>query len=188
LNKKSDDYVRPKLGDAEWIFGDQRCKLCEEAIKEEGPAVADFIAVSRGEMEYKHGFIDFNEVSVRLAEFLNSTLYDHEKLFEHPIKVVYVCGLDHFNKCPYVAQLAREENMACAVIHRLGAREERIQTLKEPSSNVYYITFKDEGEPLVDVSSTAIRRYYRSGNNLDPDQSSYLCVADYYREKFSENQ
>jgi hypothetical protein len=174
------------LGASELITDEERCKLCQAAIKEQG--LEELIAVSKGEIEYEHGFVDFNEVSVRLAEFLNLALRDHEILSNHPLQVVYVCGLDHFNKCPYVEQLASEKNMACAIIYRPDASEHRIKTLPKSLSNFYYIKSETEGETLCDVSSTALRQYYRSGNNIDVHQSSFSCVADYYKAKYSTKQ
>ncbi len=174
------------MGEPDWISAEDRCKLCEEAIKSENSD--DFFAVSRGECECKGGFVDFDEVSKNLAEFLNSTLCGPDKLLDHPLKVVYVCGLDHFNKCPYVEQLAHAKNMACAVIYRLGANDDHIKISEEKSSNIYYITLEDERKngTLVDINSTAIRKHYRTPNNPDPDTISYPCVIDYYKEKFKD--
>ncbi len=182
--KKSDSYVRDKLGHSDWISAKKRCELCEEAIKYE--KLEDFIAVSRGEIECKT-FFDFDEVSENLAKFLNSELCGPDKLLENPLKAVYVCGLDHFNKCPYVARLAKRENMACAVIYRLGASDDYIKTFDVESSNIYYITLENEREKLIDISSTAIRKLHQTPTNTDPDNLSYPCVKKYYEEKCSKN-
>ncbi len=170
------------MGSSDWIPGEERCELCEEAIKSEG--LEDFISVSKGEVEY-NGFVDFDEVSENLAKFLNSKLCGPGKLLENPLKVVYVCGLDHFNKCPYVARLSNEPNMACAVIYRLGAFDDHIKTLEKKSPNIYYITLENDRETLIDISSTAIRKQYRTSINIDSDTLSYPCVMKYYQKKFS---
>jgi len=177
-------YVRGKLGNSDWISAEDRCKLCEEAIKDEN--LEDFISVSKGEIEY-NTFLDFDEVSENLAKFLNSELCGSDKLLENPLKVVYVCGLDHFNKCPHVAQLAKRKNMACAVIYRLDASDNYIKTFDEKSSNIYYITLENERDKLIDISSTVIRQRYRTQLNTDSDNLSYPCVMKYYNDKLSSN-
>lgn len=179
--KKSDSYVRSKLGASDWIPGDDRSELCEKVIKAE--SLTSFISVAKGELQYK-GFADFDEVTIQLAEFLNSELYGSDKKLKHPLKVVYVCGLDHFNKCSHVEYLARAKDVACAVIYRLGASDRRIKALEEQSSNIYYITLEDERETLVDISSTAIRQQYRNPTNANVDELTYQCVAEYLQNKY----
>ncbi len=174
-------YVHDKLGDRDWIPAEERAKLCEEAIESEN--LLDLVSVSKGEFQYD-GFVDFDTVSENLAEFLNSTLCGPNKLLEYPLKVVYVCGLDHFNKCSYVVRLAKQKNMACAIIYRPGAIEDHIKAVQDRLSNVYYITLENDRETLTDISSTAIRKQYQTSNNIDFDELSYPCVTTYYKKKF----
>jgi hypothetical protein len=127
----------------------------------------------------------FDEVGENLAHFLDLRLCERHKLLKHPLKVVYICGLDHFNKCPYVAGLSNEPKMAFAVIYRLGAFDDHIKTLEKTSPNIYYTTFENDRETLIDISSTAIRKQYRTSINIDSDTLSYPCVMKYYQKKFS---
>jgi nicotinic acid mononucleotide adenylyltransferase len=172
------------LGDTDWISGEDRCKLCKLAIAEE--KLTDFISVAKGEVQSTSGFVDFPEVTITLAEFLNEKLYGTDKLLHHSLKVVYVCGLDHFNKCPSVAWLAKKENIACAVIYRRGAPDARIKKLEEESSNIYYITLEAERDTLVDISSTAIRERYRNPNAEDSNDLTYSFVHDFLQKKYCE--
>ena len=179
--KTSDSYVRSKLGVSDWIPADNRSKLCEEAIEHE--KLASLVSVAKGEFQHRT-FVDFDEVTMQLAEFLNSELCGPDKLLKHPLKVVYICGLDHFNKCSHVEQLSREKNIACVVIYRLGARDNHIKTLIDKSSNIYYIPLEDEREKLVDISSTAIRQQYRNPTNTNVDETIYPAVAKYLQDKY----
>ncbi len=179
--KKSDSYVRHKLGDSDWIPAHKRSELCEKVIESEN--LGSLVSVAKGEFQQSR-FCDFDEVTIELAEFLNSELYGDSKVLKHPLKIVYICGLDHFNKCHHVQQLTREKNIACAVIYRLGAPDNYIKSLPEKSSNIYYITLEDEREKLVDISSTAIRQQYRDSTNTNVDESTYPAVIEYLQNKY----
>lgn len=137
--------------------------LCENAIEEEG--INDWLAVSRGESEWS-SFVDFDEVTRYFADFLNQK-------FPSALKVMYVCGLDHFNRCPYVAQLAEAKNIGCAVIYRPGSDEQRIR----PKSNIYYLPLSDQRQELVDISSTMIR----TGDMQNLEDLTYRCVIEYLK-------
>lgn len=167
------------MGAKDYISSEQRCRLCEDAIREE--KLEHFITVSRGECEWPSGFVDFDEVTRQLAEFLNSPKTDDQLSSIQPITVVYVCGLDHFNKCSYVADLAREENIACAIIYRQGASDQYIRNLPQRSQNIFYISLDENRSTLVDISSTAIREHHRNRNYAELDRLSYPSVSQYYR-------
>ncbi|CAF4529479.1 unnamed protein product [Rotaria sp. Silwood1] len=183
LSPTHDSYVRNKLGQFDWISAEDRCKLCKEVILSDEDTKS-WISVSKGESEFNE-FVDFDDVSKNLAEFLNFELCESEKLLNHPLKVVYVCGLDHFNKCPYVEKLATEKNIACAVTYRLGASDHRIKALEEKSPNIYYITLDEEREKLVDISSTAIRQQCYNSAKTDLIQLTYPCVIKFLEDKYS---
>ncbi|CAF1220355.1 unnamed protein product [Didymodactylos carnosus] len=144
LSPTNDSYVHSKLGDSAWIPAKDRCQLCEEAIEyHAGPEISSWVTISRGESEWCDGFIDFGPVSESLRDFLNGTLVDEENLLKYPLRVVYVCGLDHFNKCPEVENITKQRNMACAVVYRVGYEEQRIQRSVK-SSGVIYIPLTEE--------------------------------------------
>lgn len=164
----SDSYVKGKLGKAT-IPGHHRCDLCELAIEEHESTTKSehWLSVSRAESEYYDGFIDFPEVTTTLSQFLNSVLFGAGKLLKYPLYVIYVCGLDHFNKCPDVLHLARNKFIKCAVVYRKGCDERRIRTLDE-SSNIIYVPLDNQRKELTDVSSTEIRaRLKDSKDNLN---------------------
>ena len=155
-------------------------ELCEKAIKEEEQT--DFIVVSRGELDYGH-FVDFDSVSMKLSEYLNKKL-------EQPITVVYVCGLDHFNKCSYVEQLAKEKNMACAIIYRLCSNDEKIKSIERKlPEKIYYLTLTDEiqSDKLIDLSSTEIRNLFATSTTDEQyEKTIYKCVLEFYKNKHSQ--
>ncbi|CAF2412518.1 unnamed protein product [Rotaria sp. Silwood2] len=182
LSPTHDSYVRDKLGRSDWITAADRCKLCEDVIGSD-ENIKSWISVAKGECN-SNEFVDFDEVTLNLADFLNSELYESEKLLKHPLKVVYVCGLDHFNKCPYVRQLATKENVACAVLYRPGASDSLIKSLETKSPNLYYIALDDERETLVNISSTVIRQHYNSAK-IDLTQFTYPCVIQFLEDKYN---
>ncbi|CAF2076811.1 unnamed protein product [Rotaria magnacalcarata] len=183
LSPTHDSYVRSKLDNTHFISAKERIELCEEAIKSDGDA-KDWISVAKGESQF-NDFVDFDKVSIRLAQFLNNKLHRPEKFLAHPLKVVYVCGLDHFNKCSYVARLAKVENMACAVIYRCGVDDYFIRRFHDIPT-LYYIPSENEHEQLVDISSTAIRETFMHHTNVDLTEFTYPCVIDFLRKMYRE--
>ena len=122
----SDSYVHSKLDNSAWIPAEVRCILCQDAIDYEGLEVSSWVTVSTGECQWPDGFVDFDPVAEKLCAFLNDTLVIREKLLTYPWRLVYVCGLDHFNKCSYLEAMAKQDNMACAVVYRSSYDEEQI--------------------------------------------------------------
>jgi len=177
----SDDHVLHKLGKSAWIPGDIRCQLCQDAIHEEGIQASSWISVSRGECQFNDGFMNFDFITENLRDFLNSILVGSDKLFKYPLTVVYVCGLDHFNKCSRVISLSREEHICCAIVYRTGYDEKRILNPGK-SSNMIYVPLADERHNLIDVSSTRIRQCFENSNN-DAKQITYSSVVKYMTEK-----
>ncbi len=181
----SDSYVRSKLGDRDWIPAKDRCQLCEGAIEYVGPEVSSWISVSRGESEWADGFVDFPLVAENFRDFLNSTLVEQENILKYPLRVVYVCGLDHFNKCSYVENMAKQNNMTCAVVFRVGYEEQQIsRSVKK--SGIIYIPLSEERTKLTDVSSTQIRQYFQSptASNTNVEKNIYPNVREYMSRKY----
>ncbi len=176
----SDSYVRGKLGKAT-IPGRDRCDLCELAIREHEreTETSHWLSVSRAESEYRHGFVDFGPTTQALRQYLNSALLVSYQFLKNPLYVIYVCGLDHFNKCPDVRRLAREKYIKCAVVYRKECDERHVSKFDE-SSNIIYIPLDDERKNLIDISSTEIRRRWRKSSN-DITQFTYASVVDRLR-------
>ena len=164
----------------DYIDSDKRYELCREAIKEEG--VQGFISVSKAEIGCSRGFVDFDEVTISLEKFLNSSQTAPQLQEIQPIKVVYVCGLDHFNKCPHVGYLAKQKNIGCAVIYRHGASDQYIQQSRPSSAPIYYIPLDENQSHFDDISSTAIRKYHQTRNYTQLEQLTYPSVIKYYQD------
>ncbi|CAF1374088.1 unnamed protein product [Adineta ricciae] len=184
ISPTHDSYVHSKLDDSAWIPAKDRCRLCEEAIEYEGSKVSSWIAVSRGESEWYDGFVDFSPVTENLRDFLNTTLVGQNNLLRYPLRVIYVCGLDHYNKCTYVERMVQQNNMSCAIVYRRGCDEQQInRSLK--TTNVIYVSLSKERTKLTDVSSTQIREYFQNptANNTNIERNIYPSVRDYMRRK-----
>ena len=166
----SDEYVRGKLGKAT-IPGRDRCDLCELAIKdhESETHTRSWLNVSRAECEYRHGFVDFSPTTKALCQYLNSLLLVSCRYLRKPLYVIYVCGLDHFNKCSDVRRLAQEKYIKCAVIYRKNNDEQKISKL-DSASNIIYVPLKNERSNILDISSTEIRHCWEK----KPDQLTQL--------------
>ena len=168
-----------------WIPATDRCQLCEDVIKNEGSELSSWIGVSRGASEWTGGFVNFGAVAGYFRDFLNSTLVEQQNFLTYPLRVVYVCGLDHFNKRPYLARMAKYDNMASAVVYRLGYEEQLIRRAVE-TSGVIYIPLVKERAKLPNVSSMQIRRYFENptGNHGHIEQSIYPHIREYMTKKY----
>ena len=160
----SDSYVRGKLRE-EAILGHERCDLCACAIEEDQHSRGEkrWLSVSRAETECRRGFVDFPAVTRALLVFLNSILFEREKVLKHPLHVIYVCGLDHFNKCAAIEALASYNYIMCAVVYRKGYDEKHIRRVNA-LSKIIYVPLENERRQLQDISSTEIRTRLRNAN------------------------
>ena len=177
--------MHSKLGESEWIPAIDRYELCEDAIRYQGSEVSSWISVSRGESEWSGGFVDFGPVTENLRDFLNTTVTGQGNLLQYPLRVVYVCGLDHFNKCSNVERMAKQHNIACVIVYRVGQNEDNvIRSIK--TSGVIYIPLSNERSKLADVSSTQIRQYFQnpSANTTNIEQNIYPKVRKYMSKKY----
>lgn len=179
-SKFSDDYVNNKLGSHHWIKAEDRSLLCEEVIREEHES--HWLFVTRGEQNYRH-FVDFPDVIMDLSKFLNEELYKND-LKNSNLTVVYVCGLDHFNRCRYVENLSCEKNVACLIIYRSNEPEDRINAAVKSKKNLFYISRSELRNPTEDISSTKIRES-RDG---DLTRLTYPCVISFLKAKYQTNQ
>ncbi|CAF1278896.1 unnamed protein product [Rotaria sordida] len=176
ISPTHDSYVHKKLGDPAWIPAKDRCRLAERAMEYEDSEASSWISISRGESE-ADGFVDFPDVTKNFRNFLNNTLVDQENILQYPLRVVYVCGLDHYNKCSDVERMAKQNNMASAVIFRIGNDDKQISH-SVGTSGAMYIPLSKERAQLPDVSSTLIREYFRTAFHLLSRSSAaaYSCT------------
>ncbi|CAF3364423.1 unnamed protein product [Rotaria socialis] len=183
ISPTHDLYVHSKLGDSAWIPADDHCRLCDQVIQNyEGAEVSSWITVARGESEWSAGFVDFPPVRENLRDFLNNTLVTQEKLLKYPLRVVYACSLDHFNRCPEIKRLTESTNMACAVVYRVGEDEEQIfEATRSP--NIIYVPLLDQRHTLSNLSSTQIRKYFQNPNSAT-EPFIYPNVYEYMSRRF----
>jgi len=159
-----DKYVQDKLGKTNLIPSIDRCKLCEEAIKNEGEAYSSWITVSDGESQWSPNFVNFDVVTENLRDFLNNSLWKRDNFLKHPLTVVYVCGLDHYNKCQEIDILVKQNHVAVGVIHRLNQDERNVQRFNQ-LPNAFYIPLINNRNKNQDLSSTQIRNHYQNFKN-----------------------
>ncbi|CAF3847284.1 unnamed protein product [Rotaria magnacalcarata] len=185
ISPTHDSYVHGKLGDSAWIPARDRCQLCDGAIEEQGSDVSSWVSVSRGESEWSDGFVDFGPVTENLRDFLNDALVDQQKILRYPLCVVYICGLDHFNKCSYVERMAKQDNMSCAIVYRVGCDEQQISRSVKKSGCIYIPLVKERNK-LTDVSSTLIRQYFQKSvsNTSNIERFIYPNVRRYMSKKY----
>ncbi|CAF1021224.1 unnamed protein product [Didymodactylos carnosus] len=173
LSPTQDSYVKEKLR-SNHIPSEHRIRMCEEAIKEAN--VQDWICVDKAECKAT-GFVDFPGVCIQLRRYINDIVVYSQGLVTRPIRLIYVCGLDHFNKCSDVLLLARNE-YGVAVIYRPGYEENKIQTVVNP--NIFYVPINDENKKsLTDVSSSLIRQKLQNGESCD--SLTYKSVLEYLK-------
>ncbi|CAF1380574.1 unnamed protein product [Didymodactylos carnosus] len=166
ISPTHDEYVHSKLRDPAWIPARDRCQLCEEAIDDvtinhQEQKLPSWVSVTRGESEWADGFVDFAPVTENFRDFLNDTLVEQEKVLKYRLSVIYVCGLDHFNKCSDVRKMAELDNIIPAVVFRSGNDEQMISRSCK-SSRVIYIPLTKQREKSLDVSSTQIREHFQN--------------------------
>ncbi|CAF0842876.1 unnamed protein product [Didymodactylos carnosus] len=170
ISPTHDEYVYLKLRD-DWITGECRIAMCEKAIEEAGQQ--SWLSVDKAECMAKE-FVDLSIVSSSLQKFINDKL----KL-STPIRVIYVCGLDLFNRCGGLRSL-RYSKMGVAVVYRPGEQETIVKQAVIKDSNIFYVPIKDEIKwTLEDVSSTLIRKTLK--NNQSCEHLTYTSVIDYLR-------
>ncbi|CAF1150871.1 unnamed protein product [Didymodactylos carnosus] len=170
ISPTHDEYVRGKLQN-EFISSKHRIEMCEKAIEESGQE--SWLSVDRAEC-MASGFIDFERVSCSLYHFINDKL----KL-PKSVRVIYVSGLDLFNRCNGI-DLLRNLKMGVAVVYRPEQRETLIKQLAILDKNVFYVPIDDETKKtLVDISSTLIRKNFNS--NEECEHLTYTSVLNYLR-------
>ncbi|CAF5050750.1 unnamed protein product, partial [Rotaria sp. Silwood1] len=111
-------------------------------------------------------FIDLASVTYSLQMFINQTLN-----LPKPVRVIYVAGLDLFNRCRGMTSLRRSPLGGVAVVYRPGQDDRFItSTHVQDGSNVFYVCANDDdmdtsGSESDDISSTLIRERYKNNQN-----------------------
>ena len=184
--------MHAKLLDPAWIPAGDRCKLCQGAIDDatmNDPMgkLPSWVSVSTGESEWAGGFVDFAPVAESFRDFLNYTLVEQERILKHRLSIVYVCGLDHFNKCSDVRKMAELDNIIPAIVFRNGNDEQMITSVCK-SPKIIYVPLTRDRKKMIDVSSTQIRQYFQkpSASNRNIEKYIYPNVHEYMTRKYNQ--
>ena len=109
-----------------------------------------------------------------LQQFLNEKFR-----LDKPIRVIYVAGLDLFNRCHGMNGLREKDIGGVAVVYRIGQDSSLIQSiLQENPSKLYFIPSSDvDSDQSIDISSTLIRTNLQT--NQDCSHLTYPSVLQY---------
>jgi len=113
-------------------------------------------------------------VTLNLQNFLNQKI----KL-EKPIRVIYVAGLDLFNRCHGMRSLRQPYMGGVAVVYRYGQNKSLIKSIIDQNpSKVYFVSLDDNDQnQSYDISSTLIRKKLQT--NEDCSHLTYKSVLEY---------
>ena len=170
ISPSADCYVRYKR--KPFIPFVNRCEMIEESISDfeklnnDKSGLKIFLNTWEGNHDY---FIDFPEVIIEIQNRLN-------KIFkEAKIKLVYVCGMDHYIKCHY--------SFSKNVIAVDRKPYQSIKVKEEPKKLILFA--KDENaEPY---SSTAIKEAFENGELEKIKESTFPSTYNKIIEFFIEN-
>lgn len=131
----------------------------------------DYLPIFLHEWEGSHSkFIDFPDVIYNIQCQLN------DKVGKNIIKVIYVCGMDHYLHCIY----AFNENVI-AIDRKPFVNKYHHQSI--PKRLIFLI--KDENSQP--YSSTSIKEYYKQGNKDKVKEITYPKVADMIFDFYKDN-
>ena len=156
ISPSADCYVKHKKPPT--IPFDLRCKMINLAIKENSEENKEdnfkiFLHPWEGSHNY---FIDFPEVTCEIQK----------RLSKYHIRLVYVCGMDHFIKCRY------SFNKNVIAVDRQPFQNKRYSDI--PKNFIYLIQDKN----CKSYSSTAIREYFHNGDLENIKKVTFSGVAD----------
>ena len=192
LSPSHDSYVRSKLGDHDCIGTEDRLNMCQLSIDaQKGQDVGDtklgsnevncFLSLDKWESTVCSFFVDFPEVAVSLRDYLA------QQFPNETIRVVYLCGSDHFIRCGYLTRLRRQTNMSVAVLKRPSHHKIRDHQVVGVDLNLD--RFKDviivETNTDLDCSSTLIRKRAHSHESFSdlvfPEVEDYMRTNGIYK-------
>lgn len=169
ISPTHDQYVQRKLGE-HLIPSQHRIEMCQRAIEEENQQ--HWLAVDKAEA-FAPTFITLKNVTLSLQTYLNEQIH-----LDKPIRVIYVAGLDLFNRCNGMHSLRDKHMGGVAVVYRIGQDSALIESLiKQNPLKLYFIPLDDDTNQSIDISSTLIRTNLQ--NNQDCSHLTYLSVLQY---------
>lgn len=108
-----------------------------------------------------------------LQHFLNQSLE-----LSKPIRVIFVAGLDLFNRCGGITSLRQSPLAGVAVIYRAGQDKSLVQSILDKNpSKLFFVSSDDDQDQSKDISSTLIRQ--RLQLNEDCSHLTYKSVLQY---------
>ncbi|UJR34368.1 hypothetical protein I4U23_021776 [Adineta vaga] len=174
LSPSHNEYVRSKLKN-QFLDGKLRIELCQNAIEEENQQ--DWLSVDKAECMASR-FISLDGVTLSLKMYLNENIP-----LEKSIRVIYVAGLDLFNRCHGMNRLRKKPLDGLAVVYRHGEDQSFIQSfLNKTDQNIIFIPFDEkDSKQLMNISSTLIREKLQL--NQDCSHLTYHSVLKYFQYK-----
>lgn len=151
-------YVASKLQD-EYIETETRLKLCEISIEQaekEHLDVSPFLSVDAWESVECDGFVDFPEVSISLNEFIK------QEFPQTNIKLIYLCGSDHINKCRYVLSFPKKLQIGVGILQRPSHSQLSGSNTGKGEKDIYHIETTMQEE----CSSTLVRKRAKQGESI----------------------
>ncbi len=116
-------------------------------------------------------FIDLATVRLSLQNFINEKIQ-----LSKPIRVIFVAGLDLFNRCHGMNRLRQSFMGGVAVVYRSGENKSLIQSIIDQNpSKLYFISLDNEDQN--DISSTLIRQKLQL--NEDCSHLTYKSVLQF---------
>ena len=170
ISPSADCYVRHKKGPL--IPFEKRCELIQLAIEEFNEENKDdnklkiYLHPWEGNHNY---FIDFPEVTIEIQNTL--------KKYDKKLRLIYVCGMDHFLKCRY----SFSKNVIA--VDRKPYINKKYNNI--PNNYIYLI----QDEKTKSYSSTAIRDSYKKDDLETIEKITFHKVAEevikFYKDYFN---
>ncbi|KAF0983208.1 hypothetical protein FDP41_010273 [Naegleria fowleri] len=177
-------YVSSKLGE-DYIETEARLEICKLSIEAETrklkeihgeDSVDDFLCVDRWESAVCREFIDFPDITYTLREYLEQQFPNEN------IQVIYICGSDHLEKCPYVLSFPTLLKCGAAILNRPSHSKSAAskQSSYKKTEHIYWIDTTMEDE----CSSTLVRKKAKAGETISqwvyPEVESYMRTHHIY--------
>ena len=188
ISSSHDQYVQGKLGQ-DFISSKHRIEMVQKAIQEENQQ--HWLAVDQSKVIGIYLFllsplvisffffiapifVSSNKVTLSLQNFLNGKFQ-----LDKPIRVIFVAGLDLFNRCNGMNGLRQAHMGGVAVVYRNGQNKDLIKSLiNQNNAKAYFISLDDqEQNQSTDISSTLIRQKLQI--NEDCSHFMYKSFLEY---------
>ncbi|KAG2377729.1 hypothetical protein C9374_008814 [Naegleria lovaniensis] len=177
-------YVSGKLRD-DYIETEARLEICKLSIDSETNKLKemygeenadDFLSVDRWESAVCCEFIDFPDITFSLREYIEQQFPNEN------IQIIYICGSDHIEKCPYVLSFPTRLKCGAAILNRPSHSKSAAskQSSYKATEHIYWVDTTMEDE----CSSTLVRNKAKLGESISqwvyPEVESYMRTHHIY--------